>query len=183
MEPLYVLKAHFSSKKWKNAFLQKPPESVRTKKWESSEKRAVFKERHKYATQNKWKKWKNRQKWRCYRPKYSLGGPGRPPQPEFASKIRSVASTFLVIRNQNWDLAFFRFFCFLFLSNFLFFWKNGAVFFVFLRISWWWLWWERKDRRQGGKHVNPYTPPNSRSPAPAALLNRNSTSKSESNKV
>ena len=43
-------------------------------------------------------------------------------------KSGPVASTFLVIRNQNWDLAFFRFFCFLFLSNFLFFWKNGAVF-------------------------------------------------------
>ena len=41
----------FFIKKWKNTFLQKPPESVTTKKWESSEKRAVFKERHKYAIQ------------------------------------------------------------------------------------------------------------------------------------
>ena len=30
---------------------------------------------------------KNRQKLRYYKPKYTLGGPGRPPQPEFASKI------------------------------------------------------------------------------------------------
>ena len=141
------------------------------------------------------KKIKNRQTWRCYRPKYSLGGPGRPPQPEFASKITArrvnfsgnsqpklrfggfsfflffcsfffpifcffwkngtvsgpntlseapgdlrsrnlhpksgpVASTFLVIRNQNWDLAFFRFFGFLFLSNSFFFEKMASFILV-----------------------------------------------------
>ena len=67
---------------------------AKRKKQESSEKRAVFKERHKYATQKNMKKIKNRQKWRCYRPKYTLGGPGRPPQPEFASKIGARRANF-----------------------------------------------------------------------------------------
>ena len=61
---------------------------------------------------------------------------------------------------------------FVFCCSFQFFFlKKWRCFFVFLRTLWWWLWWERKDRRQGGKHVNPYTPPNSRSPAPAAMIN------------
>ena len=115
---------------------------------------------------------KNRQKWRCSKPKYTLGGPGRPPQPEFASKIRARRVNFSGNSQPKLRFGVFSFFLFSFPFQFSFFLKKWRCFFVFLRISWWWLWWERKDRRQGGKHVNPYTPPNSRSPAPAALLNK-----------
>ena len=67
---------------------------AKRKKRESSEKRAVLKERHKYATQKKRYDIKNHQKWRCHGPKYTLGGPGRPPQPKFASKIMARRTNF-----------------------------------------------------------------------------------------
>ena len=98
-----------------------------TKKWESSEKRAVFKERHKYATQKNEKNVKHRETWRCYGPKYSLGGPGRPPQPEFASKITARRANFS--GNSQPKLRFdaflfFLFFCSFFFPIFCFFWRQ-----------------------------------------------------------
>ena len=116
METLYVLKAHFSSKNWKNAFLQKPPESVTTKKWESSEKRAVLNEKKQKIVNN----------GTVPGPNTLSEAPGDLRSRNLHPKSRPVASTFLVIRNQNWDLAFFRFF--VFFSFPFFFWKNGAVF-------------------------------------------------------
>ena len=71
---------------------------------------------------------KNRQQWRCYRPKSSLGGPGRPPQPEFASKITARCVNFS--GNSQPKLRFGVFFCFFVLFSFqfsVFFEKNGTV--------------------------------------------------------
>ena len=73
------------------------------------------------------KKIKNRQKWRCQRPKYSLGGPGRPPQPEFASKITARRVNF---SGSAQPKLRFDVFCLVFLFRFLSsFFENMALFF------------------------------------------------------
>ena len=117
----------FHQKNRKNDFMEERHKYAKRKKRELSEKRAVFKERHKYATQKKYKKIENRQKWRCYRPKYTLGGPGRPPQPEFASKIGVRRVNFSGSAQTKLRFGVFCvFFCFQ-LSSFFCFSKNGAV--------------------------------------------------------
>ena len=122
----------FHQKNRKRNFMKETHKYAKRKKRESSEKRAVLKERHKYATQKKTgKNKKNRQKLRCHRPKYILGGPGRPPQPEFASKIKARRDDFS--GNPQPKLRFGVFFVFLFFlffcpSNFVFFSQNGNVF-------------------------------------------------------
>ena len=67
-------------------------------------------------------------KWHCPRPKYTLGGPGRPPQPEFASKIRARRVNFSGNSQPKLRFGVFSFFLFSFPFQFSFFWKNGAVF-------------------------------------------------------
>ena len=52
----HVLKAHFLQKNRKNNFIKEAIKYAKRKKRESSEKRAVLKERHKHATQANMKK-------------------------------------------------------------------------------------------------------------------------------
>ena len=160
----------FHQKNGKHVFIKETHKYAKRKTRELSEKRAVSKQVHtKHCQKNMKKTWKIANNRATISRNTLLEAPGDLRSRNLHPKSRPVASTFLVICNQNWDLVFFRFFCFLFLSNFFFFWKNGAVFLC----SWEYRddeWWERKDGRQGGKHVNPYTPPNSRSPAPATLI-------------
>ena len=74
---------------------------AKRKKRESSEKRAVFKERHKYATQKNEKKQKIVKHGAVLGPNPLSEAPGDLRSRNLHPKSGPVASTFLVIRNQN----------------------------------------------------------------------------------
>ena len=84
----------FHQKNRKNNFMKETHKYAKRKKRESSEKKGPYWE-NAVSTQHT-KKIQNEkcQTWRCYRPKYTLGGPGRPPQPEFASQIGARRANF-----------------------------------------------------------------------------------------
>ena len=118
----------FHQKNRKNKFVKEDHNYAKRKKRESSGKRAVLKERHKNATPKKKKTIENCQTSREYRPKYTLGGPGRPPQPEFACKIGARRVNFSGSAQQKLRFGiFFVFFPVFFLSKFQFFFEKWRL--------------------------------------------------------